>query len=107
MTIMFCAFQGDPKILRLYGHARSIHPRDNDWTERLSHFTETTGVRQLIEMDIELVHTSCGFGVPLYNFNGQRDTLTNWIEKKGEDGITQYWEDRNSQSLNGKTNGDI
>ncbi len=51
------------------------------------------------------MHTSCGFGVPLYNYAGQRDTLTDWIEKKGEEGITQYWTDRNSQSLDGKPTG--
>ena len=105
MTIMFCAFDGDPKILRLYGHARAIHPRDDDWEELLSHFPDTAGTRQLIEMDVELVHTSCGFGVPLFNYSDQRDTLTDWIEKKGEDGIAQYWEDKNSQSLNGKPTG--
>ncbi len=105
MTMMFCAFEGDPKILRLYGHARAIHPRNNDWKKRLSHFPDTAGTRQLIEMEVELVHTSCGFGVPLYRYTGQRDTLSNWIEKKGEDGIAQYWEDKNSQSLNGKPTG--
>ncbi|MCF6355368.1 MAG: pyridoxamine 5'-phosphate oxidase family protein [Candidatus Polarisedimenticolaceae bacterium] len=105
MTIMFCAFEGDPKILRLYGHARTIHPRDDDWEALLQHFPDTAGARQLIEMDVELVHTSCGFGVPLYSYRGQRDTLTRWIDKKGEVGITQYWADRNVQSLDGKPTG--
>jgi len=105
MTIMFCAFEGAPKILRLYGHARAIHPRDDDWEALLNRFPDTAGTRQLIEMDVELVHTSCGFGVPLYSYAGQRDTLTDWIEKKGEDGIAQYWEDKNCQSLDGKPTG--
>jgi len=105
MTIMFCAFEGDPKILRLYGHARTIHPRDDDWEALLHHFPDRAGARQLIEMDVELVHTSCGFGVPLYSYTGQRDTLTRWIEKKGEEGIAQYWTDRNLQSLDGKPTG--
>ena len=105
MTIMFCAFAGDPKILRLYGHARTVHPRDDDWGELLSHFPDTAGTRQLIEMNVELVHTSCGFGVPLYDYIGQRSTLGDWIEKKGEEGIAQYWEDKNIQSLNGKPTG--
>ncbi len=52
MTIMFCAFEGSPKILRLYGHARAIHPRDDDWKALLSHFPNTAGSRQLIEMDV-------------------------------------------------------
>ncbi len=105
MTIMFCAFEGDPKILRLYGHARTIHPRDDDWEALLCHFPDTAGSRQLFEMDVELVHTSCGFGVPLYNYAGQRSILTDWIEKKGDNGITQYWEDKNTRSLNGKPTG--
>ena len=105
MTLMFCAFEGDPKILRLYGHARTIHPRDSDWKELLDYFSDKAGSRQLIEMDVELVHTSCGFGVPLYSYAGQRDMLPNWIEKKGEAGIAQYWEDKNSQSLDGKPTG--
>ena len=105
MTIMFCAFEGDPKILRLYGQARSIHPRDDKWNELLSHFSNTAGARQLIEMDVDLVHTSCGFGVPLFDFAGEREDLSNWIEKKGEAGIAQYWEDRNNASLDGKPTG--
>lgn len=105
MTIMFCAFEGDPKIMRLYGRARAIHPRDDDWDELLNHFPDTAGTRQLFEMDVKLVHTSCGFGVPLYDYAGQRSILTDWIEKKGDDGIAQYWEDKNSRSLNGKPTG--
>ncbi len=105
MTIMFCAFEGDPKILRLYGHARTIHPRDEGWETLLRHFPDTAGARQLIEMDVDLVHTSCGFGVPLYSYVGQRDTLIRWIDKKGEEGIAQYWADRNVQSLDGKPTG--
>lgn len=105
MTIMFCAFEGAPKILRLYGHARSIHPRGSEWGDLLSHFTDTAGARQIIEMGVDLVHTSCGFGVPLFNFAGEREDLSNWIGKKGEAGIAQYWEDRNSLSLDGKPTG--
>lgn len=105
MTIMFCAFEGDPKILRLYGHARSIHSRDEAWAELITLFPETNGARQIIDMQVDLVHTSCGFGVPLYDFVGQREELTNWITKKGTDGIAQYWEDRNTESLDGKPTG--
>jgi hypothetical protein len=105
MTIMFCAFEGDPKILRLYGHARAIHQRDSEWEELLALFPETNGARQLIDMQVELVHTSCGFGVPLYDFVGQREDLTRWIDKKGPEGIADYWQDRNAESLDGKPTG--
>jgi len=105
MTVMFCAFEGDPKILRLYGHARAIHQRDSEWEELLALFPETNGARQLIDMQVGLVHTSCGFGVPLYDFAGQREELTRWIEKKGPEGIADYWQDRNAESLDGKPTG--
>jgi hypothetical protein len=105
MTIMFCAFEGDPKILRLYGQAKTVHQRDADWQELLDLFPETEGARQIIDMQVDLVHTSCGFGVPLYDYVGQREELTRWIAKKGPDGITQYWEDRNVESLDGKPTG--
>jgi hypothetical protein len=105
MTVMFCAFEGDPKILRLYGHARSIHHRDGAWGELIALFPESNGARQIIDMQVDLVHTSCGFGVPLYDFVGQRQDLTNWIAKKGPEGIAQYWEDRNAESLDGKPTG--
>jgi len=105
MTVMFCAFEGDPKILRLYGHARAIHQRDREWEELLALFPETNGARQLIDMQVDLVHTSCGFGVPLYDFVGQRGELTRWIEKKGPEGIADYWQDRNAESLDGKPTG--
>jgi len=105
MTVMFCAFEGDPRILRLYGVARTIHPRDGDWSSMLAQFPVIEGARQIIDMNVELVHTSCGFSVPLYDFIAQRETLTDWIEKKGEAGIAQYWDDRNVESLDGKPTG--
>ncbi|VAX11854.1 hypothetical protein MNBD_GAMMA26-2580 [hydrothermal vent metagenome] len=105
ITIMLCAFDGAPKILRLYGSARAIHPRDDEWSDMLDHFPTTSGARQIIEMDVEMVHSSCGFGVPLYDFVGHRDTLAKWITNKGEAGITQYWQDRNTESLDGKPTG--
>lgn len=105
MTIMFCSFDENPKILRLYGHARAIHPREAQWDELAGLFPSIPGARQVIVMDIDLVHTSCGYGVPLYQLVGQRETLVTWAEKKGEDGIRQYWKDRNETSLDGKPSG--
>lgn len=105
MTIMFCAFEGRPVILRLYGSARVCHPRDAEWDGLISLFPALPGARQVIVMDIDLVHTSCGYGVPLYDLVGQRDTLVTWAEKKGDEGIRQYWKDRNEVSLDGKPSG--
>lgn len=99
MTIMFCSFDKQPLILRLYGKTRAVHPRDNDWKELLTQFPARHGVRQFFVLDIELVQTSCGFAVPLYTFEGDRPTLETWAEKKGRDGLEQYWQEKNRISL--------
>lgn len=101
MTIMFCAFEGDPLILRLYGTAQAVHPRDAGWPELHSLFPPLPGARQIFVMDIELVQTSCGMGVPYFDYTGEREQLNQWAAKKGEEGIRQYWEDRNQTSLDG------
>lgn len=101
MTLMFCAFTGKPMILRAYGQARVIHPRDSDWSLLFPRFEALPGARQIFDLDIELVQTSCGMGVPLFDFVGEREALRRWSETKGEDGIRQYWHDRNQTSLDG------
>ncbi len=105
ITLMFCAFDCDPLILRVYGQGRVIHPRDTDWNELGALFPTLPGARQIIDVDIELVQTSCGFGVPLFDFKSERGLLNTWAEKKGEDGIRQYWQDKNRLSLDGKPTG--
>jgi hypothetical protein len=105
ITVMFCAFEGQPLILRLYGHAKVFHQRDPEWAECIQLFPDFTGSRQLIDIHIEMVQTSCGFGVPLYEFKGQREELRWWSEKKGEEGIKAYWKEKNTKSLDGKETG--
>lgn len=101
MTIMFCSFELKPLILRLYGKARSIHPRDESWLEYLKSFPKTTGARQLFLLDIDLVQTSCGFAVPFYDYKKERNALTDWAEKKGNAGIEAYWQEKNQFSIDG------
>jgi len=105
ITIMFCSFEAKPLILRLYGTAKSIHPKDEEWAKYISLFPEQLGCRQLIDMHIEMVQTSCGFAVPFMEHKGERDTLKIWADKKGEEGITDYWKERNSISLDGDPTG--
>ena len=105
MTLMFCAFEGAPLILRLYGRASALHPRDTGWAELAGLFPPLTGARQIIDMRVELVLTSCGLGVPRYDYLGQRDGLETWARNKGEDGIRRYWEEKNRLSLDGKATG--
>ena len=99
MTIMFCAFEGTPLILRLYGQARVVHHNDAGWEALYSLFEPLPGARQIFELDVDLVQTSCGFGVPYYSYVGERDMLNEWAIKKGEDGVKKYWEDKNQASI--------
>jgi len=105
MTIMFCAFAGPPMILRLYGQAKAVHPRDAEWDELIGMFPETPGARQVIQMEVDLVQSSCGFSVPEMDFVADRELLTDWARKKGEDGVRDYWAENNRVSLDGEETG--
>jgi hypothetical protein len=102
MTIMFCAFEGDPLILRLYGKARAIHHTDAEWPELAALFPPLPGARQFFDLAIDLVQSSCGMAVPFFDYTGEREQLNEWAVKKGEDGIRQYWADKNAVSLDGQ-----
>jgi len=101
MTLMFAAFTGKPMILRVYGTARVIHHNDPDWQSLYSLFDPLPGARQVFDLDIELVQTSCGMAVPLFDFAGDREQLNNWAEKKGDVGIREYWRRTNQQTIDG------
>ena len=102
MTIMFCAFEGSPMILRLFGHAKVIHPRDSEWDGLFSMFRAIPGARQIMDMQVDLVQESCGMAVPLFDFNEQRDLLVQWADRKGDQGLHDYWESRIQVSIDGK-----
>jgi len=102
MTIMFCSFDEKPKILRLYGHAKAVYPGQPEWDELNALFRPLPGARQIFDMHVDLVHTSCGFGVPLYDFIAEREMLNEWALRKEESGISTYWQERNSISLDGE-----
>jgi len=101
MTLMFCAFEGKPMILRLYGHAKCFHPRDVEFHSYRDLFPKDCGARQIIEMNVDLVQTSCGFAVPLMEFKENRNILKEWSDSKGPEGIEQYWEEKNQTSIDG------
>jgi hypothetical protein len=101
ITIMFCSFEGSPNILRLYGKGFTVLPGTNEWKEYSLHFKIFPGTRQIIVANIDLVQTSCGFGVPLYNYVGERDIHFEWAEKKGADGLHEYIQKNNLKSLDG------
>jgi hypothetical protein len=100
ITFMFCAFSGSPRILRLYGTGSVVLPGMPAWAELRGHFPEYPGARQLITAAITRVQTSCGFGVPLMEHVGQRDTLLRWAEARGED-LPAYRLKKNAVSIDG------
>lgn len=101
ITMMFCAFQGPPNILRLYGTGTVILPEDNEWEQLYGMFEPLPGVRQIIMVDIHKVQTSCGYAVPFMSFEKERETLQRWAEQKGEEGLHSYWQVKNLSSLDG------
>lgn len=105
ITLMFCAFSGQPKILRLYGRGRAVHARDPEWAELDARFGDYPAKRQIVVVEVESVNSSCGFGVPLMDYVGQRSMLPEWAERKGEDGIRKYQRDRNAESFDGLPTG--
>jgi hypothetical protein len=108
LTIMFCAFDGAPMILRLYGRGRSL-PRGTDaYAELLTSAfdgQEPPGARQIVVLDVESVQTSCGYSVPRYDHQEDRQTLKDWALRKGDDGIRKYWREKNAVSIDGLPTG--
>lgn len=102
MTLMFCAFSGPPRILRLYGQGEVILPDSPDWADLRNRFdAHLPGVRQIFRLRVQRVQTSCGYGVPLMDLVGQREALVRWTEKKGPEGIRQFRDRHNRQSIDG------
>ena len=101
MTMMFCAFEGSPMILRVYGKATLYHERDFQFKQFIDQFERPPGTRQIIELDIDLVQTSCGFGVPIMEYKEERTYLKSWAEKKKKGKIKEYWNAHNTISIDG------
>ena len=107
MTLMFCAFEGNPLILRVYGQARAIHPRDAEWADLIGDFPDMAGSRQIFDLSIDLVQTSCGSGVPVMEFRRSRgeEELVPFYAEMGEDGVADYWRRKNMMTIDGKPTG--
>lgn len=101
LTIMFCAFDGNPKILRLYCRGEVVTRVTPGWDEALGRFPTLPGIRQIVIGHVESVQTSCGFGVPLLSFTEQRDQLPRWAENRGDAAMVEYRRTRNAVSLDG------
>ena len=101
MTIMFCAFEDSPLILRTYGNASVLHQKDVEWSKYIELFPKSVASRQIFILDIKLVQSSCGMGVPNFNYVGDREDLAKWSERKGKEGVEEYWVAKNQQSIDG------
>ncbi|MGY6214489.1 pyridoxamine 5'-phosphate oxidase family protein [Methylolobus aquaticus] len=101
MTIMFCAFEGQPVILRLYGVAKVVHQTDPEWASLFSSFQPLPGARQIFDVTLDLVQTSCGMAVPFLHYEGEREQLSDWAETQGQSGLRDYWERKNQLSIDG------
>jgi hypothetical protein len=101
VVIMLCAFEGPPKIFRFYGTGRSIEPHETGFDDLLPLFSETLTVRNFVVIDVECIRDSCGYGVPLYHFEKERDSLSNWCNSKTEAELRDYRIGKNAVSLDG------
>ncbi|MEP1353359.1 MAG: pyridoxamine 5'-phosphate oxidase family protein [Tateyamaria sp.] len=108
MTIMFCALAGPPQIMRLYGSGTSLGWQSEAFANLIStHYGGSTplGTRQIMMLRFDLVQTSCGYGVPLFDYQGERTAIENWHDNKGPEGIREYWSDQNLTSMDGLPTG--
>jgi len=101
ITLMFCAFEGKPLILRIYGKATIYHDKDTFFQQHIEKFPPIRGARQLVSVAIDRVQTSCGYAVPLMEFQEDRSILTQWTDKKSDEEIRAYWKTRNMESIDG------
>jgi pyridoxamine 5'-phosphate oxidase-like protein len=101
LTIMFCAFEGDPVILRLYGQGQSVMRGTPNYARLLAHFEEIPGARQIVRLAVDLVQTSCGMGVPLFGYQADRQNLIRYWTVQGIDNLRKYWGLKNVRSIDG------
>jgi len=101
IVIMFCAFDGPPKIVRLHGRGTVVLPGESRFAELAGHFPENAGTRAIIHIAVERVSDSCGMSVPYYDFTGHRDLLDHWAEKQGPEKLEVYRATKNVRSIDG------
>lgn len=101
IVLMFCAFQGPPKIVRFHGRGRVVETHEPEFASLKLHFGEMEGARAIIVVDVSRVSDSCGFSVPLLKYEDDRQQLEAWIQKKGPEGLAKYRHEKNKTSLDG------
>jgi hypothetical protein len=101
IVLMFCAFEGPPKIVRLHGRGHVVLPQDPDFAQLVKRFSDHPGIRSVIVVDVDRVAESCGFAVPLMSYQADRDVLDRSAAKKGPEKLAAYRAERNATSLDG------
>ena len=101
IVVMFCAFEGGPRIVRLHGRGEVVYPDSPDYPGLLAAFGSLPGARAVIRIAVTRLSDSCGYSVPRFEYAGPRDTLDQWAEKKGGEGLAAYRESRNARSIDG------
>ena len=101
ITLMWCAFEGKPLIVRVHGTATVVENGADGWDAWVERFPPHAGARAVVVVTAERISDSCGMGVPLMAFEGDRDGLDRWADSKGPDGVRDYWVRKNAESLDG------
>ena len=101
IVLMFCAFQGPPNTFRLYGHGRPVEPHEEQFAALAAHFPPQEAVRSIIVVELTRVTDSCGYGVPLFRYEGEREQLHAWARKQGPEGLKDYRQRKNRESIDG------
>ena len=101
ITLMFCAFEGLPRIVRLYGQGEVVEPGDTDFSVLAARFPPQPSTRSVIRVSLSRIADSCGYGVPLYEYKGDRSHVADWAERKGAEGLRVYQLEKNRESLDG------
>jgi hypothetical protein len=101
VVLMFCAFEGPPNIVRLHGRGAALEPHDAEFAALRASFPAAQGVRAIVRVDLERISDSCGYGVPLMSYQGERPQMPEWADRKGEAGLEKYQREKNALSLDG------
>jgi len=101
IVIMFCAFEGPPRIVRLHGRGAVVVPGDGEFDELVARFTPRPGIRSVIDVEVTRIADSCGYAVPLMSFETERSRLDEWADKRGPQGLDEYRAEKNAVSLDG------
>ncbi len=105
ITLMWCSFTKRPLIMRTFGTARAIHVGDPDWDTFAKNFPSHRSARQIFDVTIDMVQTSCGYAVPFMDYAGERDTMQKWVDSKSDDDLLTHWREKNARTIDGRKTG--